>query len=113
MIFVTVGTHGQQFDRLLKKIDQLKGEQKISEEIFAQIGHSTFSPKNFSFKKFLSDSEFEKKVSQSSLVISHAGAGAIITSLKYAKGLVLVPRMQEFGEHTDSHQIDLARFMES
>lgn len=38
MIFVTVGTHEQQFDRLLKKIDDLKGNGKILEDVFIQSG---------------------------------------------------------------------------
>ena len=48
-----------------------------------------------------------------SLVISHGGAGTIITALKYSKKLILVPRLKEFGEHTDSHQVDLVQFMEA
>lgn len=113
MIFVTVGTHPQQFDRLLKKIDELKGSGKITEEIFAQTGNSKYVAKNFEHKNFLADKEFEEMVKQSSLVISHAGAGAIITALKHKKGLVLVPRLKEFGEHNDSHQLDLAKFMQA
>ena len=113
MIFVTVGTHSQQFNRLLEKLDELKKSGKMKEELFAQTGNSSFVPKNFKSKKFLSDNEFEETVKKASMVISHGGAGAIITALKYGKKLVLVPRLKEFGEHTDSHQLDLARFMES
>ncbi|MEK6941451.1 MAG: PssE/Cps14G family polysaccharide biosynthesis glycosyltransferase [archaeon] len=113
MIFVTVGTHGQQFDRLLEKIDGLIGKKMLEEEVFAQSGNSTYAPKNFLSKKFLSESEFEENVKTASLVISHGGAGAIITALKYSKKLILVPRLKEFGEHTDSHQTDLVQFMEA
>lgn len=113
MIFVTVGTHGQQFDRLLKKIDELIGKKMLEEKVFAQSGNSTYVPKNFLSKKFLSEGEFEENVKKASLVISHGGAGAIITALKYSKKLVLVPRLKEFGEHTDSHQSDLVKFMQS
>lgn len=110
-IFVTVGTHDQNFDRLLKKVDELKGSGKINEGIFAQTGNSSFVPKNFASKKFFSDSEFEEKMKTCSLVISHAGAGAIILALKHGKKLILAPRLKEFNEHTDSHQLDLAKFM--
>lgn len=113
MIFVTVGTHGQQFDRLLEKIDELVSKKLLVEEVFAQSGNSTYQPQNFLSKKFLSEIEFEEYVKKASLVISHGGAGAIITALKYSKKLILVPRLKEFGEHTDSHQVDLVQFMES
>ena len=33
MIFVTVGTHEQQFNRLIQHIDELKKELKIEEEV--------------------------------------------------------------------------------
>ncbi|HHK7668656.1 TPA: multidrug MFS transporter, partial [Streptococcus pneumoniae] len=34
MIFVTVGTHEQQFDRLIKEVDYLKKENLIQDEVF-------------------------------------------------------------------------------
>ncbi|HFR3379458.1 TPA: multidrug MFS transporter, partial [Streptococcus suis] len=34
MIFVTVGTHEQQFNRLIKEIDLLKKNGSITDEIF-------------------------------------------------------------------------------
>ena len=45
MIFVTVGTHEQPFDRLVKAIDELKRDQLITDDIFIQTGYSTYSPK--------------------------------------------------------------------
>ena len=109
MIFVTVGTHTQQFNRLLEKVDELVEGKKIKEEVFAQTGNSSFEPKNFSFKKFLNAAEFEEKIGKSSIVISHGGAGAIISALRHNKPLVVVPRLLEFKEHTNSHQVDLAK----
>jgi UDP-N-acetylglucosamine transferase subunit ALG13 len=41
MIFVTVGTHPQSFNRLLKAIDELVERGKIKEKVVMQIGHST------------------------------------------------------------------------
>ena len=42
MIFVTVGTHEQQFNRLIKEIDYLKQKKIICEEVFIQTGFSTY-----------------------------------------------------------------------
>ena len=38
MIFVTVGTHEQPFDRLLKCIDNMVKDKKITEEVIIQKG---------------------------------------------------------------------------
>ena len=45
MIFVTVGTHEQQFNRLIKEVDRLVEEGIIKEEVFIQIGYSDYDPK--------------------------------------------------------------------
>lgn len=46
MIFVTVGTHEQQFNRLIKEVDRLKGEGFIQDDVFIQTGYSNpnYSP---------------------------------------------------------------------
>ena len=45
MIFVTVGTHEQQFNRLVQMIDELKRDGVIQEEVLIQTGYSTYEPK--------------------------------------------------------------------
>lgn len=52
MIFVTVGTHEQQFNRLIKKVDELKRDGIIKEDVFMQTGfqhmnHSTVKQRNY------------------------------------------------------------------
>ncbi|MCX6799456.1 MAG: glycosyltransferase [Candidatus Diapherotrites archaeon] len=106
-IFASVGTHPQQFDRLLKELDRIAGKN-TELELFAQAGNCTYSPKNFGFKKFLNDEEYGKKISEADIVISHGGAGTIISSMLQRKKLIVVPRLQRYGEHTNDHQIDLA-----
>ena len=53
MIFVTLGSQKFQFDRLLKKLDELVEEGVIREEITAQIGASTYLPKHFPYVRFI------------------------------------------------------------
>ena len=43
MIFVTVGTHEQPFNRLIKKIDELKQDGTIEEDVIIQTGFSTLA----------------------------------------------------------------------
>ncbi len=47
MIFITLGSQKFQFNRLLKKIDNLIEIGVIQEEVFAQIGYSNYKPKNY------------------------------------------------------------------
>ncbi len=107
MIFVTVGTHKQQFDRLLKEIDRLVKKGVIKEEVFAQTGNSDYTPQEYKSTKFLSDSEYNKMMKNADLIITHGGAGGIITAMSYRKKIIVVPRLEMFGEHTNDHQIEL------
>lgn len=111
-IFVTVGTHPQQFDRLLREIDRLVGNKTIREGVFAQVGNSGYSPKNYGFKKFLTLDEFNRQVKKASVVITHAGEGSIGLCKNMGKKMVVVPRRMEFSEHTNNHQLELARVVE-
>jgi len=112
LIFVTVGTHRQQFNRLIQKIDELVREGKIKEEVFIQKGNSTYIPEHCIHKSFLEPKEFQKKIKESSIIVTHGGAGAIISSLKEGKAVIVVPRLEKYGEHTNDHQIDLVRVLE-
>ena len=60
----------------------------------------------------MNDFEYDGKIREADLVISHAGAGSIINALRNRKPLIIVPRLIEFGEHTNSHQVDLAKAMQ-
>lgn len=111
-VFVSVGTHPQQFDRLLKELDKIS-EKTNAFEFFAQTGNSDYKPANFQTKIILDEQEYLEKISQSDLIVSHGGAGTIINCLKQSKKVVVVPRLKRFGEHTNNHQLDVARALSS
>ncbi len=108
MIFVSVGTHPQQFNRLLEEIDHLIIKNKINERVIAQTGNSTYLPKNYKTKKFMGLEEFDKNIKNCSIFITHAGEGNIGTGLQFEKRMVVVPRLKKCGEHTNDHQLELA-----
>lgn len=105
MIFVCVGSRKYPFDRLFKKLDELCEDGIIKEEIFAQIGTSTYKPKHFKYKDFLSQEEFMKKVQESNIVISHGASGSIMKALNAGKKVIAVTRLEKYGEHINDHQI--------
>jgi len=112
MIFVTVGTHTQQFNRLLRKIDELIEKGKIKEKVIAQIGYSTYKPKNYEYFSFTSEKKILELNKKASLIISHGGVGSIITALQFKKPIVVVPRLKKFKEHVNDHQIQIAKAFE-
>ena len=109
MIFVSVGSQKFQFDRLLKKIDDLIEDGTINEKVFAQIGTSNYKPKNYDFADFLDRRSFGDMVDKCSLLITHAGTGVIVGAVKKGKMVVAVPRLAKYKEHVDDHQIQLLK----
>ena len=107
MIFVCVGSREYPFNRLIEKLDQLLEKGAITDTVFAQIGQSTYLPKNYQYKRFLSVDEFKEYQSKADLIISHGGTGALISALKMGKQLLAVPRLAKYGEHIDDHQLQV------
>ncbi len=108
MIFVCTGSRDYQFDRLLKALDQLVEEKIITERIVAQTGGSLYVPKQYEHHPFLSADQFKACQLESSLIISHAGTGALIGALKLGKQVISVPRLSRYGEHIDDHQLQIS-----
>lgn len=105
MIFVTVGSRNYPFDRLFIKLDELFDKGVIKDELFAQIGTSTYIPKNYKYKDFISQEEFSDFINKSNLVISHGASGSIMKALNAGKKVIAVTRLSKYGEHIDDHQI--------
>lgn len=114
MIFVTVGSQKFQFNRLLSTIDALIEDENIMEPVFAQIGYSDYHPKYYEYTQFLDRTEFQTKIEQSDIVLTHGGTGVIIKAIKLGKKVIAVPRLAKYGEHVDDHQLQLVgQFHES
>jgi len=109
MIFVITGTQKFGFNRLLKAMDELLANKKITEKVFAQTGYSTYIPQNYGYSQYLSMLEFDKHINEASLIVCHSGAATINTSLKASKIVIVVPRLQRFNEHVDDHQLEIAK----
>ena len=62
MIFVTVGTHEQPFNRLIKKVDDLVADGTIQEKVVMQTGFSTYKPKHCEAHKMMSFDEMQKNI---------------------------------------------------
>jgi len=111
MIFLTVGTQFP-FDRLVKSVDQAFDGRLINEEIFAQIGETSYKPLNFESVVSLKKNVFDKRMREASSIISHAGMGTITMALKNHKPLLVMPRLKRYREHVNDHQVATARKFE-
>ena len=109
MIFVTVGTHEQQFNRLIKFVDELKRDNIITEDVIMQTGFCTYKPQYCEWHKLIPYSDMEKNVKEAKIVITHGGPASFIMPLQIGKVPIVVPRQEKFGEHVNNHQVDFAK----
>ncbi len=111
MIFVTVGTHEQPFNRLLREVDRLAGEKKIKEQVFMQTGFSNYCVKNCKTQKFLSNDEMDNYFKKARIIITHGGPASFITPIQHGKIPIVVPRQKVYKEHVNNHQVDFVKFI--
>lgn len=109
MIFVTVGTHEQPFNRLIMAVDDMKKNGDIKDDVFIQTGFSTYEPKYCKWNKWIPYDIMIEKVKEARIIISHGGPASFIMSLKIGKIPIVVPRQFTFTEHVNDHQVEFAR----
>ncbi len=105
MIFVTVGTHPGQFDRLVKRMDEIA--PFLKEKVVIQKGFTDYVPRHADSFAFTDD--MEGYYSKARLVISQA-ATTVIEFALHQKPLIIVPRQKRFGEHINDHQVEFAEY---
>lgn len=109
MIFVTVGTHEQPFNRLVEKIDSMVGNGIISEEVIIQKGYSTYVPKNCKCYDLIPWEEMQKLNKEARIIITHGGPASFIDVLSLGKTPIVVPRQAKFNEHVNDHQLEFSK----
>ena len=102
--FVVFGNDKHQFTRLRDLIVQ--NLDLLPSPVVVQHGFTDFISKNIILKDFFSDDEFNANLDQSSLIISHGGAGVPLWSLKNKTCVILVPRLASYKEHINNHQLE-------
>lgn len=105
MIFCTVGTHEDPFDRLLRALDALPGD----EPVVIQSGYSTYVPTRCHAEKMMPFDRVQALMQEARIVVTHGGPASIMQALAHGKVPIVVPRQSAFGEHVDDHQVRFAR----
>lgn len=111
MIFVTVGTHEQQFNRLVEYMD--KWASLHDEEVVIQTGYSTYEPQNCRWQKMFSYIDMSKNVDDARIIITHGGPSSFIAPLQVGKTPIVVPRRHCFDEHVNNHQVKFCKEVEN
>ena len=106
-VFVSVGTQKFPFDRLLRLADETAGNRPDI-QFFEQTGQSGYHPEHCESKDFLNADEFGEQIQSCDLLIVHSGVGTIIKGLNLHKRIVVVPRLAQYAEHVDDHQLQIA-----
>jgi UDP-N-acetylglucosamine transferase subunit ALG13 len=106
VILVTVGTHTQPFHRAI----DLLIDMGPTEALVIQHGATPPRPDELPARwvEFLEADVMNELMREARGVISHAGVGCTIMSLRAGKKPVLIPRLYRLGEHVDDHQLQLA-----
>lgn len=111
MIFVTVGTHEQPFNRLIKEMNDLVASGEIKEKVVIQYGFSTYKAKHCEMHKMMSFDEMQEHFKDARIVITHGGPSSFVEALQYGKVPIVVPRQLKFNEHVNNHQVDFTKLI--
>jgi len=107
MIFVTLGTQDKGFPRLLEAIDKQIEKGNIKEKVIVQAGLTEYESKNMEIFDLVPQKDFDKYVDEASLIITHGGAGSILTAVKKGKKVIAAARLAKYKEHNNDHQLQI------
>lgn len=110
-LFVPLGTQKFPFGRLIMALNDLVDNGVYApDEIVMQSAMYPVEPK-FNHVGLIPVEEFNHYIQEAEVVITHSGVNSIISSMQLGKPLVVVPRLYEYGEHVDNHQVEIAELM--
>ena len=107
MIFVSVGMQ-MPFDRLCRTVDDWS-ESRQRDDVFMQIGSTSWRPRRCAFSELLEPDEYARRVEESTVLVMHAGIGSILAAMKHEKPIIVLPRTARLRETRNDHQIATAR----
>jgi len=101
--------HTKGFDRLLKKMDEIAAAS--GEEVVMQIGHTSFRPQSAKWFDFTTDAGIKEWCKKVRVVVTQP-AMSILDAQEQGTPVIVVPRLKQYDEVIDDHQLDFARELE-
>lgn len=112
LIFVSVGTHEQQMNRLFEELDRLIEKGVITEKVIAQTGYSDYKPKHMEWSKFYPYAKTQQLAAEAHILITHGGPSSFVMGLQNGKTPIVVPRKASLNEHVNDHQVKFCHAVE-
>lgn len=109
LVLVTLGMDHHPFHRLMRWVDawlEAGGHRKV--RVLAQTGPAV-RPRHSECRDFLDYQELERAMEDASVVVCHAGPGSVMMCRWAGHRPIVVPRLAQFGEVVDDHQVTFAR----
>ncbi len=104
MILVILGTQDKEFPRLLKAVDREIKKGNIVDKVVVQAGQTKYESDNMEIFDLLPGPEFEKLIDEADIIITHGGAGSILSAIKKNKRIIAAARLEKYKEHHNDHQ---------
>ena len=109
MVFITLGTQGNQFPRCLKMVEELIDTLHPQHDFIAQVGDTKYESDKIKILKFVPEDSFKEYIAKSDVVITHAGSGALFSAIAQGKKAIAVARLQKYNEMANDHQTELVK----
>lgn len=109
MIYITLGTQACDFSRCMKMVEELIRVVDIKDKLVAQTGYTSYLPEGVECFDFISEEKYQELMADADVVISHAGTGALFSSIKKGKKVIAVARLAKYGEMVNDHQTEIVR----
>jgi UDP-N-acetylglucosamine transferase subunit ALG13 len=90
-------------------IEELIEKLHPEHEFIAQLGNTRYSSKHIKCLDFVAENDFKEYISKADIVITHAGSGALFSSIQKGKKIIAVARLQRYHEMTNDHQTELVK----
>lgn len=107
MVLVLLGTQNNSFHRLLEQIEYLINKKVIQEEVVVQAGGTKFESKNMQLFDLIEKEKLQEYIKKANYVITHGGVGSILACLEFHKKVIVVPRLKQYAEHVNDHQVQI------
>ena len=109
MVFITLGTQGNQFPRCLQMVEELIDMVHPGHEFIAQIGNTEYKSNKIKVLEYVSETEFKRLIGEADVVITHAGSGSLFNAIKQGKKTIAVARLKKYKEMLNDHQTELVK----
>ena len=109
MVFITLGTQGNQFPRCLHMVEDLIDTLHPDQEFVAQVGNTKYESDKIKILEFVPEEEFKEMIAKADIIITHAGSGALFSAIKKKKKTIAIARLSKYKEMANDHQTALVK----